>query len=103
MIPDGRVGDAGEVIEIDRPRKLVLSWRNEFVPALREEGFSRLTYELEPVGDSVKLTIVHEMDKPHSKLIEAVSTGWPQILSSLKSMLETGESLKETREWPEGM
>src|SRR5579863_9240204 len=53
MIPDGRIGDSGEVLEIDPPRKLVLSWRNEFT-ALREEGFSRATFELEPMGDMVK-------------------------------------------------
>lgn len=103
MIPDGRVGDAGEVLEIDRPRRLVLSWRNEFKPELRAEGFSRMRYELEPQGETVKLTVLHEMDKPDSQLIEAVSSGWPGILSSLKSLLETGESLEFTRKWPEEM
>src|SRR5262245_54087671 len=63
MIPDGRLGDGGEILEIDRPRKLVLSWRNEFKPELRAEGFSRATFELEPQGDMVKLTVVHEIDK----------------------------------------
>jgi len=103
MIPDGRVADSGEVLEIEPPRKLVLSWRNEFRPEVRAEGYSRLTYELEAVGESVKLTVVHEMDRPDSKLIEGVSSGWPHILASLKSLLETGESLAETRRWPEGM
>ena len=101
MIPDGRVADSGEVLEIEPHRRLVLSWRNEFKPQLREEGYSRLTYELEKVGDSVKLTVIHEGSKPGSKFIEAVSSGWPHILASLKSLLETGESLEETREWPE--
>jgi uncharacterized protein YndB with AHSA1/START domain len=103
MIPDGRVADSGEVLEIEPERRLVLSWRNEFMPELRAEGYSRLTYELEPLGESVKLTVIHEMDKPGSKLIEAVSGGWPHILASLKSLLETGESLVETRRWPEGV
>jgi len=103
MIPDGRVGDSGEILEIEPQRRLVLSWRNEFKPELKEEGYSRLTYELEKQGESVKLTVVHEMEKPGSKFIEAVSTGWPMILASLKSLLETGESLEETRKWPEGM
>jgi uncharacterized protein YndB with AHSA1/START domain len=102
MIPDGRVGDSGEVLEIDPPRKLVLSWRSEFKLELREEGYSRMTYELEQQGESVKLTVIHEMDRPDSQLIEAVASGWPNILSSLKSLLETGESLVETRKWPEG-
>ena len=103
MIPDGRVGDSGEVLEIDSPRRLVLSWRNEFMPDLHVEGYSRLTYELEQQGDMVKFTLVHEMEKPGSKLIEGVSSGWPMILASVKSLLETGESLEATRRWPEGM
>jgi uncharacterized protein YndB with AHSA1/START domain len=62
-----------------------------------------MTYELEPRGETVKLTVVHEMDQPDSKLIAGVSTGWPQLLSSLKSLLETGESFVESRTWPKGM
>jgi uncharacterized protein YndB with AHSA1/START domain len=104
MIPDGRVGDSGEVVEIEPERKLVLTWRNEFQPELRAEGHSRMTFELEPQADAtVKLTVTHEMDKPGSKLIEGVSQGWPRILASLKSLLETGESLEATRKWPEGI
>lgn len=103
MIPDGRVGDSGEIPEIEPPRRLVLSWRNELKPERREEGFSRMTYELEQQGDMVKLTLIHEIDKPESKFIEAVSSGWPLILASLKSLLETGESLEATRRWPEGL
>ncbi|HEX3658302.1 MAG TPA: SRPBCC family protein [Pirellulales bacterium] len=102
MIPDGRVGDSGQVLEIDPPRRLVLSWQNQFMPELHAEGFSRMTYELEPAGDTVKLSVIHEMDKPGSKLIDGVSQGWPAILASLKSLLETGESLELTRYWPKG-
>jgi len=103
MIPDGRVADSGEVIDIEPCRRIVLSWRNEFKPELRAEGHSRLTYELEQQGESVKLTVVHEIDKTDSKFIQAVSNGWPLILSSLKSLLETGESLEESRRWPQGI
>ncbi len=103
MIPDGRVADSGEIVEFDPPKRMVLTWRNEFKAELRPEGYSRLTYELEPVGESVKLTLVHEMDRPGSKLIEAVSQGWPHLLASLKSLLETGEPLVETTKWPEGV
>lgn len=102
MIPDGRVGDSGEILEMVPAKRLVLTWRNEFQPQLREEGFSRMTYELEPVGTSVKLTVQHEMPLENSKLIAGVSEGWPHILSSLKSLLETGEPLVETQRWPEG-
>lgn len=103
MIPDGRIGDAGEVLEIVPEKRLVLSWRNEFQPQLKAEGFSRMTYDLDAQGDMVGLTVTHEMDMANSKLIEGVSGGWPMILSSLKSLLETGESLEATRKWPEGM
>lgn len=103
MTPDGRVADSGEILEIDPPRRLVLTWRHQLSPSLHAEGHSRLTYTLEPHGDSVKLTVLHEMEKPDSQLISSVSTGWPPILSSLKSLLETGESLELTRHWPEGM
>ena len=103
MIPDGRLADSGKVLEIEPERKLALSWHKEFEPEMRAEGFSRLTYELEQQGESVKLTVIHEIDKPHSKLIDGVSNGWPHVLSSLKSLLETGESLVETRTWPKGM
>ena len=103
MIPDGRVGDSGEIVEIEPERRLVLTWRNEFKPELAAEGYSRLTYELEQQGESVKLTLIHEMDQPDSKLIEAVSGGWPAILASLKSLLETGEPLEQTRRWPKGV
>jgi uncharacterized protein YndB with AHSA1/START domain len=103
MIPDGRVGDSGEILEIEPGRRLVLTWRNEFKAELREESDSRLTYEIEQQGEAVKLTVIHESEKPGSKLIEAVSNGWPHILASLKSLLETDESLEATRLWPEGM
>jgi uncharacterized protein YndB with AHSA1/START domain len=103
MIPDGRVADSGEVLEIEPGKRLVLRWRNEFIPEMRADGDSRLTYELEQQGDAVKLTLIHEIDKPDSKLIAGVSQGWPHILASLKSLLETGESLEATRKWPEGM
>jgi uncharacterized protein YndB with AHSA1/START domain len=103
MIPDGRVADSGKVLEIEPGRRLVLAWRNEFMPSMREDVDSRMTYEIEPQGDSVKFTVIHESEKPDSKLIEGVSKGWPGILSSLKSLLETGEPLEATRRWPEGL
>jgi uncharacterized protein YndB with AHSA1/START domain len=102
MLPDGRVGDSGEILEIEPLKRIVISWRNEFVPELVVEGYSRMTYELEQQGESMKLTVIHEMNIPGSKLIDAVSNGWPHLLSSLKSLLETGESLVETRTWPQG-
>ncbi|MGA2168842.1 MAG: SRPBCC family protein [Terracidiphilus sp.] len=101
--PNGATADSGEVIAIEPHKRLVLRWQNHMFPEMTAEGYSRLTYTLEEKGDSVKLTILHEMDKPDSKFIKAVSGGWPMILASLKSLLETGESLEATRNWPEGM
>jgi uncharacterized protein YndB with AHSA1/START domain len=101
MIPDGRIGDSGRVLEIDHPKRLVLSWRNEFLPELKNE-MSRATFDLEQQGDMVKLTLVHESEHADSLLIDTLSNGWPVLLSSLKSLLETGESLVATRSWPEG-
>ncbi|QEL14767.1 SRPBCC family protein [Limnoglobus roseus] len=102
MAPDGRAIAGGEVVEIDPPKRLVLTWQHNDHPELTPEGHSRMTYTLEPQGETVKLTVLHEMDKPESKLIAGVSTGWPKFLSSLKSMLETGESLEATRTWSKG-
>jgi uncharacterized protein YndB with AHSA1/START domain len=102
VFPDGRVADTGEIVEIEPPRRLVLKWRNEFRPELREEGEARCVIEIEPAGEVVKLTITHEMDKPGSKLIGAVSTGWPKILSSLKTLLESGTPLPPIGELPRG-
>jgi uncharacterized protein YndB with AHSA1/START domain len=102
MLPDGRVADSGEVLEIEPEKRFVLSWRNEFLPDLHAEGHSRMTCELENLGESVKLTITHEIEMPGSKLIEGVSNGWPRILASLKSLLETGEPLEETPRRPKG-
>ena len=87
---DGRVADTGEVLEIDRPRRFVLKWRNEFMPELKAEGYSRCTIELEQMDSAVKLSIIHEIDVAEAKFIGAVSTGWPKIISNLKSLLETG-------------
>jgi uncharacterized protein YndB with AHSA1/START domain len=99
---DGRVADSGEVVEIEPRKRLVLRWRHEIQPELTEEGYSRLTYHIEEMGTTVKLSVLHEMDRKDSKFIKAVSSGWPMILSSLKSLLETSESLEETQSSPEG-
>jgi len=92
VYPDGRVADRGEIVEMDPPKRLVLTWRHELKQELKDEGGEALcVMELEPVSDVMKLTITHTMDRAESKLIKAVSGGWPRILSNLKSLLETGQ------------
>jgi uncharacterized protein YndB with AHSA1/START domain len=100
VFPDGRVADTGEIVELEKPRRLVLRWRKQFRPELHEEGYTRCVMEIEPAGEVVKLTISHEIDKPGSRLIDAVSIGWPKILSSLKTLLETGTALPPIGELP---
>ena len=93
VFPDGRIADSGEIGEIDPPKRLVLKWRNEWKPEFTAEGYSRCTMELEPLDGAVKLSITHVMDRAESRFNQAVSGGWPRILSNLKSLQETGASL----------
>jgi uncharacterized protein YndB with AHSA1/START domain len=87
---DGKVLDAGEIAEAEPPRRLVIRWRHQNKPDLAAEGESLCTMELEPSGTAVKLSITHVIECEASKLIAAVSGGWPKVLSNLKSLLETG-------------
>ena len=103
VTPDGRVADDGEILEIDPPRKLVLTWQNHLFPQTNAEGFSRMSYDLVPMGSTIKLTVTHSMEHKDSDLVKKVSNGWPNILASLKSLLETGQSLEGTDRWPEGI
>ena len=91
LFPDGEVADAGEILEVDRPRKIRLKWRNEFRPELKAEGFALCTIDIEPYGDAVRLSIMHSIERANSAFIQAVSGGWPKVLSNLKSYLETGQ------------
>jgi uncharacterized protein YndB with AHSA1/START domain len=89
--PDGRVTDTGEILEFVPLKRLAIKWRHELRPELKTEGWSLCTMEIEPAaGEAVKLTVTHSIEREASKLIEAVSGGWPQILSNLKTLLETG-------------
>jgi len=90
LYPDGRITDAGEIVEAEPPRRLVIRWQHQNRPELKAEGDSQCTIELEPIGAAVKLSITHTIEREPSKFIEAVSGGWPKIISNLKSLLETG-------------
>ncbi|HEY6863126.1 MAG TPA: SRPBCC family protein [Burkholderiales bacterium] len=90
VYPDGRLADSGEIVEAEAPRRLVIRWRNEWKPELKAEGWSLCTMEIEPGPGAVKLSITHSVERDASKFIEAVSGGWPKVVSNLKSLLETG-------------
>lgn len=96
VLDDGRVADAGEIVEIEPQRRVVIRWRNEFMPDFKADGYTRCTFEIEDTGGLVKLSVLHEAEKegPHRLIAEGVSKGWPMILSSLKSLLETGKALQ---------
>lgn len=90
---DGQILDDGEIVEAEPPRRLVIRWQHQRKPELKIEGASLCTIELEPFGTSIKLSITHTIEREHSKLIEAVSGGWPKIISNLKSLLESGSTV----------
>ena len=81
----------GENLEVDPPRRLVQSFRALWSDDVKREGTSRVTWEIEQIRDSCRLTVVHDQlrDGANSELYG----GWPMILSGLKTLLETGESL----------
>ncbi|MBK0869415.1 MAG: metalloregulator ArsR/SmtB family transcription factor [Saccharopolyspora sp.] len=99
------------VLEAEPGRKLSYTWHTftpewaqavgvgeEVAAKLREERRSKVTFEIEPLGDMVKLTVVHDGFEPGSTVREMVGHGWPEILASLKSLLETGKPLFEAAE-----
>ena len=92
---DGQITDSGEIVEAEPPRRLVIRWQHQSKPELKAEGESLCTMELEPSGTAVKLSITHTIERDPSKLIAAVSGGWPKIISNLKSLLETGSIVLE--------
>lgn len=90
--PDGLVRVVGKVLEVDPPRRLVLSWA-EPKHGQDPKQTSRVSFELEPVGNMIRLTVTHDQLEAGSKMLESISKGWPRVLSSLKSYLELGKPL----------
>ncbi len=81
----------GEIVEVDPPRRLVQSMTALWSEDVKREGASRVTWEVEPVGDSCRLTVTH--DELREGASGELYGGWPMILSGLKTLLETGETL----------
>ncbi len=88
---DGQTNMIGEVIESSPPNRLSYTWH---LPDANEDSDkSRVTFDLETVGDAVKLTVTHDKLEKGSDMASSISRGWPLVLSSLKSFLETGQAL----------
>jgi len=81
----------GENLEVDPPRRLVQSFRAVWDDDVKSEGTSRVTMEIEPIGDSCRLTVTH--DQLREDASNQLYGGWPMVLSGLKTLLETGEML----------
>ena len=81
----------GENLSVDPPRQLVQSFNALWSDDVQSEGTSRVTWDIEPVGDSCRLTVTH--DELREGANDEVYGGWPMILSGLKTLLETGELL----------
>jgi uncharacterized protein YndB with AHSA1/START domain len=91
--PENEVWIDGEVVECTPPKRLVLTWADP--DNLKDK--SRVTFEIEKDGDSVCLTVTHDKLTAGSKMLSGVSRGWPRVLSSMKSFLETGKGLEVFR------
>ena len=102
--PDGALHISGEVIECDPPRKLTVTFNVNWPALVEKLGPTLLTYEIEQVGDAVKLTMLQSHDRPISDdILSGGRQSWPAILSSLKSVLETGSPLAIKMAPPERM
>ena len=92
--PDGAVHISGEVIECEPMRKLTVTFNVNWPALVEKLGPTLVTYEIEPAGDVTKLTLLQSHDRPLSDdVLSGGRAGWPAILSSLKSLLETGQAM----------
>jgi uncharacterized protein YndB with AHSA1/START domain len=92
--PDGSVHIDGEVIECAPPRRLSITWNVNWPGLVEKLGVTLVTYEIEPAGNAVRLTLTESHDRPvDDDILSGGRSGWPAILSSLKSLLETGAAL----------
>lgn len=88
----GEVTILGEVLEASPPNRLVITWADPSDQRQKTRR-SRVTFEIQPVAEMVRLTVTHDDLEAGSDMERTVSHGWPRVLSSLKSLLETGRPL----------
>ena len=93
LVMNGTTTDVGEILQADRPRRLSYTFHHVLSEAARKERPTKVTFNLEPHGKLVKLTLTHEDFEEGSVILDGISKGWPAILSSLKSLLESGTAL----------
>jgi uncharacterized protein YndB with AHSA1/START domain len=93
LVMDGTTTDVGEILQAHRPRRLSYTFHHVLSEAARKERPTKVTFNLEPHGKLVKLTLAHEDFEEGSVILDGISKGWPAILFSLKTMLESGEAL----------
>src|SRR6202011_868361 len=93
LVMDGTTTDVGEVLEVDRPRRLSYTFHHVLSEAARKERPTKVVFDLEQHGKLVKLTLTHEDFESGSVILDPISKGCPAIMSSLKSMLESGQAL----------
>jgi uncharacterized protein YndB with AHSA1/START domain len=102
--PDGALHISGEVVECDPLRKLTITFNVNWPELIEKLGPTLVTYESEPAGDAVRLTMTECHDRPlDDDILSGGRQGWPAILSSLKSLLETGEALSIKMSPPQRM
>ncbi|XSC43498.1 SRPBCC family protein [Bradyrhizobium sp. RDT10] len=102
--PDGALHISGEVIECEPAKKLTVTFNVNWPALVEKLGPTLVTYEIEQAGDAVKLTMLQSHDREISDdILSGGRTGWPAILSSLKSLLETGNALTIQMQPPERM
>ncbi|HEV8200656.1 MAG TPA: SRPBCC family protein [Candidatus Polarisedimenticolia bacterium] len=89
----GEASILGEVVEARKPSRLVLTWAAPHEAKLRHRH-SKVTFEIEAVADMTRLTVTHDELEANSDMERKITSGWPRVLSSLKTLLETGKPLK---------
>lgn len=96
LTESGEVGCEGEILIANHPKELAYTWQFPMNPETKDEPPSRVTFKLEQIGASTKLTMIHDQFPEDSKMLPMVDQGWPLVLSGLKTLLESGHAVDFT-------